>query len=1700
MSTSTAYQYATAPGGIGLDQMNQNIINFFAGNPDETAARAAMQQYGVSEEDIRRATGKALGDYYPSGGLSALPADTKPQGGLSNLPSATSTAPAADASLTPSGTGNVEPVGSEAQRSALAPGGIGLEAMNQNILNYLATSPTEVAALAEAKKYGVSREDIERATGKSYTDIFPEVFKPGNVLTSGFSNIAEQLGGSGYYKGVAVPTFYDKSLGDAGYETAADQLAKWKAGIDKADLSTNAPFGFVETPVYAQPTGDYDSYISGYQQTPATALDYLINNNPTIKQAVLPHTSTFTGTYKVVNGKLKEVGASEITPEDLASGNAFFMLGGATGGLNRERMAQLYRAQGDELIPVGDPKMYKGAVKQDTGLQFLDMAASALAWVPGPWQIPAQIYVATRGAMEGDFSGVVKAIAPPVVSAAYDVYRAVDSGNYIGALMSVVGQTDIGKQLGGVDLGGGFKVADAITAANVVDRINSGDYAGALRGVGSLTGSAEVSTAGSALQLARALESGNPQAIMTAGQGLINNVNNLTAKSDVANLLINSKDIGAIDADAGGITSPFTKLQPPGSPTEDEQIAQQQRVLNANQALADYVGPGNDLSREGLVSQLQRLGFSAADSENYAKQADQQLNQQRVAADVMGRYSQVDPEFGTPGVDRQTALTEMMAAGLTESAANNLLNSVDAQNAIKLENKLSVQSAYRDFLSGTGTEEQLRSALTSAGYNDKAINDLVVKGRGVIEGQKITAGESAQERAANLPDIRAEIAGKPTFNEAYATARDKLGANAIFTWQGKDYSTATAQERPDLTGATKPTTADLGTPYVAPNGMHNRAAFIQAGGGTSDSDYAKYVNAVNALVAEGKSGTLIKPSSVNSEGNELPSTKGAVTMATPRVDSFLGSVAAQGVSSFGANSIGGVLNALGFTDAGRAVMDKANMIASAATAAEGADVTKGKADINSAISKVGDSTSLKDLATNIGNLASTVYNNPKAFGATVGSEVVEEVLQLATLKGLPGGFWVKETVASAIENGGAAYNQEFESQLAKGAKPEVAHANAQKAAGVAAGTTVALAGAASGVSKLAGALTRSADDVATGALTTGKEVGKTLVKESAQEAVEEGSIAAGVDMALRGSIDAKNMLTAMTGGALYGGPTSSTMQATGADKLDPAAISSNVSVQIEDAASKGISLTDATNSAISSSMNAALESGQSITAIGPAVITGALDSGADLSSVINSAITVGINTGTDPSITTGTIVSSAVVAGLDQGADSTVVIGGAVTSSIDAATKAASDVNATATSSVATSIATATKSGVDVNAATTAAVDAATKAGVDVNVNTATEGGVTTTTAVSGNTTTAVAVDTNNGTTTTITNSGNTTTQIVSDQNNTVTTTVNTNTATVTETDTTTNITTTTKISQNTQTVTTVDPTTATKTETKTDLTTGQSTTVTTDLNTNTSTTTNTSTEGEDTIPGGQDTIPGGEDTIPGGDVVIPSGSPVVTTDITPPPITTTPEPTKTTKPPPVGPAASGAGFLLGSGMGMPSPEDWLGGKLLSSQTREKYIDPLAQYFAEVQDLPQAPIAPEPIEEQMRLPYYTYGQEPSLDEIFGGTDTGEEDEPMYQAGGQVMNPQFMYAKGGLSREDFREGKHVSGPGDGQSDDIPAMLADGEFVFPADVVAALGNGSTKAGTEKLYEMMHAIRARARSNKPKDLPPPALKSPLDYLKKR
>jgi hypothetical protein len=72
---------------------------------------------------------------------------------------------------------------------------------------------------------------------------------------------------------------------------------------------------------------------------------------------------------------------------------------------------------------------------------------------------------------------------------------------------------------------------------------------------------------------------------------------------------------------------------------------------------------------------------------------------------------------------------------------------------------------------------------------------------------------------------------------------------------------------------------------------------------------------------------------------------------------------------------------------------------------------------------------------------------------------------------------------------------------------------------------------------------------------------------------------------------------------------------------------------------------------------------------------------------------------------------------------------------------------------------------------------------------------------------------------------------------------------------------------------------------------------------------------------------------------------------------------------------------------------------------------------------------------------------------------------------------------------YVKGGYLDGQGDGMSDSIPATiegkqparLADGEFVIPADVVSHLGNGSSKAGSKRLYAMLDKVRHARTGNK-------------------
>jgi hypothetical protein len=83
---------------------------------------------------------------------------------------------------------------------------------------------------------------------------------------------------------------------------------------------------------------------------------------------------------------------------------------------------------------------------------------------------------------------------------------------------------------------------------------------------------------------------------------------------------------------------------------------------------------------------------------------------------------------------------------------------------------------------------------------------------------------------------------------------------------------------------------------------------------------------------------------------------------------------------------------------------------------------------------------------------------------------------------------------------------------------------------------------------------------------------------------------------------------------------------------------------------------------------------------------------------------------------------------------------------------------------------------------------------------------------------------------------------------------------------------------------------------------------------------------------------------------------------------------------------------------------------------------------------------------------------------------------------KLMFPEFtrqMVAGGGAIYElDMRGGGESEGPGNGVSDDIPAMLSDGEFVMTKQSVMGMGDGDHEKGIQTLYAMMDRNENKAQ----------------------
>ena len=93
-----------------------------------------------------------------------------------------------------------------------------------------------------------------------------------------------------------------------------------------------------------------------------------------------------------------------------------------------------------------------------------------------------------------------------------------------------------------------------------------------------------------------------------------------------------------------------------------------------------------------------------------------------------------------------------------------------------------------------------------------------------------------------------------------------------------------------------------------------------------------------------------------------------------------------------------------------------------------------------------------------------------------------------------------------------------------------------------------------------------------------------------------------------------------------------------------------------------------------------------------------------------------------------------------------------------------------------------------------------------------------------------------------------------------------------------------------------------------------------------------------------------------------------------------------------------------------------------------------------------------------------------------------EDDPSFTKAqrGELMemiasrtNPMIFRAQGGIADLDMRSGGESMGPGTGTSDDVPAMLSDGEFVVTAKAVENLGGGDRMMGAKRMYQMMNSL---------------------------
>ena len=148
----------------------------------------------------------------------------------------------------------------------------------------------------------------------------------------------------------------------------------------------------------------------------------------------------------------------------------------------------------------------------------LDLAKIGLSFIPGAGQILAAVNIADAVRSGNILQAAIGAtgLMPGManVNTALRVGQAVDAGNTFGALTALAGNTDL-QNLTGLNTTtvGGFTAKDAMAAGNLVQAATTGNYAGVITNLGTLTGSSDTTLAGKALAILTRFQNGDTKAL-----------------------------------------------------------------------------------------------------------------------------------------------------------------------------------------------------------------------------------------------------------------------------------------------------------------------------------------------------------------------------------------------------------------------------------------------------------------------------------------------------------------------------------------------------------------------------------------------------------------------------------------------------------------------------------------------------------------------------------------------------------------------------------------------------------------------------------------------------------------------------------------------------------------------------------------------------------------------------------------------------------------------------------------------------------------------------------------------------------------------------------------------------------------------------------------------------------------------------------